>query len=29
MTTNFDKNEYVEITLINEDNGWRIDSATY
>ncbi len=29
MTTNFDKNEYVEITLINEKNGWRIDSATY
>ena len=29
MTTNFEKNEYVEITLINEDNGWRIDSATY
>jgi hypothetical protein len=29
MTTNFDKNEYVEITLINEENGWRIDSATY
>ena len=28
-TTNLEKNEYVEITLINEDNGWRIDSATY
>lgn len=26
---NTDKPEYVEITLINEDNGWRIDSATY
>ena len=28
-TTNLEKNEYVEITLINEENGWRIDSATY
>ncbi|MBR2024290.1 MAG: hypothetical protein IKA02_00605 [Clostridia bacterium] len=28
-TVNLEKNEYVEITLINEDNGWRIDSATY
>lgn len=28
-TTNLEKNEYVEITLINEDDGWRIDSATY
>ena len=28
-TTNLEKNQYVEITLINEDNGWRIDSATY
>ena len=29
MTTNFEKNEYVEITLINENGEWRIDSATY
>lgn len=28
-TKNTDKPEYVEITLINEKNGWRIDSATY
>ena len=28
-TTNLEKNEFVEITLINEKNGWRIDSATY
>ena len=28
-TTNLEKNEFVEITLINEENGWRIDSATY
>ena len=28
-TSNFEKNDYVEIVLINEDNGWRIDSATY
>ena len=23
------ENDFVEITLINEENGWRIDSATY
>lgn len=28
-TNNLEKNEYVEITLINEEDGWRIDSATY
>ncbi len=28
-TTDTDKPELVEITLINEENGWRIDSATY
>ena len=28
-TANLEKNQFVEITLINEDNGWRIDSATY
>ena len=28
-TTNTDNPQYVEITLINEENGWRIDSATY
>lgn len=28
-TTNLEKNDFVEITLINEENGWRIDSATY
>lgn len=28
-TIDKDKPQYVEITLINEENGWRIDSATY
>lgn len=28
-TNNLENNEYVEITLINEEDGWRIDSATY
>lgn len=28
-TTNLEKNDFVEITLINEEKGWRIDSATY
>lgn len=28
-TTDTDKPQFVEITLINEENGWRIDSATY
>ncbi len=28
-TTNTPKGEFVEIVLINEENGWRIDSATY
>ena len=28
-TSNLENNQFVEITLINEENGWRIDSATY
>ncbi len=28
-TTDTDAPQFVEITLINEENGWRIDSATY
>ena len=28
-TRDTNKPEFVEITLINEKNGWRIDSATY